>query len=143
MSLSEVVPNSSSAPAKAPSSSSPPSAVREQKAQHDRGKAGAWTRGVERLTCALAGGVGKPRFSHFLVSGVTFTAVVVGDAHPTWTLRTYGKNRTDPRSVEGTTARWRNPDLSARQMSFFLLYFCIFVSIQYKYLITTILSCGK
>lgn len=84
---------------------------------------------MERLTCALAGGVGKPRFSHFLVSGVTFTAVVVGDAHPTWTLRTYGKNRTDPRRVEGTPARWRNPDLSAHQMSSFKYDFFAFLSL--------------
>lgn len=51
-------------------------------------------RGERGLTCALAGGAGEPRFSHFLVGAVTFTTVVVGDAHPTWTLWTCGQKRT-------------------------------------------------
>lgn len=44
--------------------------------------------GVYKLTCALAGAAGRPRFPQFLVRAMAFITVVVRNAGPTWSLLT-------------------------------------------------------
>lgn len=100
---------------------------------------------MERLTCASAGRVGKPGFRHFLVSPVTFTTVVVGDAHPAWTLRTYGTNRTEIQGGWKEHLHDRETPICLQIKCLFLK--CYFFAILSQFNINMILpshqTCGK